>query len=306
MTTKKAVLSGLFWKFGERITAQLVSLLVSIILARLLTPDDYGAVALVMVFITIANVFVSSGLGNALIQKKDADNLDFSSVLYINIAVSIFIYLILFASAPLIAKFYDMPVLNPVLRVLGIRIPVAAINSIQHAYVSRNMLFPCVPFLRIFCFTYGLWPIHTANLQAINALGRSDLFLKLEVIKKILGLIVLVMTIPLGPLAIAAGLIVTGILSTFINSFPNRKLLDYKYIEQLKDIFPSFGLALFMGVCAYCISFFKMPDLIIVIVQIVVGAALYIGSSKILKLKVLEYLYEMVKLIFAGRLGGKK
>ena len=76
---KKAIMSGLFWKFGERITAQVVSLVVSIILARLLTPSDYGAVSLVMIFITIANVFVSSGLGAALIQKKNVDNLDSGS-----------------------------------------------------------------------------------------------------------------------------------------------------------------------------------------------------------------------------------
>ena len=92
---KKQVFSGLIWKFGERITAQLVSLIVSIILARLLSPDDYGAVALVMVFITIANVFVSHGFGNALIQKKDADNLDFSSVFYINVGISIILYFLL-------------------------------------------------------------------------------------------------------------------------------------------------------------------------------------------------------------------
>ncbi|MDE6762502.1 MAG: oligosaccharide flippase family protein, partial [Oscillospiraceae bacterium] len=137
----KSIMSSLFWKFGERITAQLVSLLVSIILARMLTPDDYGSVALVMVFITIANVFVSSGFGNALIQKNNADDLDFSSVFFINIAVAIVIYAVLFVCAPIIAEFYKMPVLCPVLRVLSVRIPVAAVNSIQHAYVSRNMMF---------------------------------------------------------------------------------------------------------------------------------------------------------------------
>ena len=95
---KKKVFSGLFWKFGERITAQLISLIVSVILARILSPEDYGAVAIVMVFIALANVFVSSGFGNALIQKKEADNLDFSSVFYINILLSLFLYFILFSN----------------------------------------------------------------------------------------------------------------------------------------------------------------------------------------------------------------
>lgn len=138
---KSKVFSGLFWKFGERTTAQLISLIISIILARLLTPEDYGAVSLVLVFITIANVFVTNGLGNALIQKENANSIDFSSVFYINLAISSILYFILFLSAPFIADFYNLPVMKPALRVLGIQVIIAAINSIQQAYVSRNMLF---------------------------------------------------------------------------------------------------------------------------------------------------------------------
>jgi len=89
---KQKVMTGLAWKFGERILAQLVSLVVSIILARILAPSDFGAIALIMVFITIANVFVSNGFGSALVQKKDADNIDFSSVFFANLGVSIIIY----------------------------------------------------------------------------------------------------------------------------------------------------------------------------------------------------------------------
>lgn len=476
---KNSVFSGLLWKFGERITAQLVSFLVSVILARLLSPDDYGSVALVMVFITIANVFVSSGFGNALIQKKDVDNFDFSSVFYINIAVSILIYAVLFACAPFISEFYGMPILNPVLRVLGIRIIVASINSIQQAYVSRNMMFrkffwstllgtvlsgvvgiimayngfgvwalvaqyltntcvdtivlwftvkwrpilacsfdrakplikygwkllvsglldtgytqlrslligkiyssedlafynqgdkypqlivvninssigsvlfpamsqfqndknkikeitrrsiqicsyimwpmmvgiavvaeslirllltdkwlPCVPFLRIFCFTYGLWPIHTANLQAINALGRSDLFLKLEIVKKTIGAAALIISVWFGPLAIALSLIITSLISTFINSFPNKKLLGYRYGDQMKDILPSFGLALFMGICVYFIGFLNLSDWAALIVQITVGAVVYLTSSKIFHIKSFEYLFNLLKGILISK-----
>ena len=104
------VFSGFFWKFGERITAQLVTLVVSIVLARVLDPSHYGTVALVMIFITFANVFVSSGLGSALIQKKNVDNVDFSSVFYFNLGLSLVLYIILFFIAPLASDFFNDPI----------------------------------------------------------------------------------------------------------------------------------------------------------------------------------------------------
>lgn len=460
---KEKVIAGLFWKFGERISAQLVSLIVSIVLARLLDPTDYGAVALVMVFITIANVFVSNGFGNALIQKKDADMLDFSSVFYINILLGIILYCNLFYISPYIADFYNMPILNPALRVLAIRIPIASINSVQHAYVSRNMLFkrfffstlfgtllsgvvgivmayngfgvwsliaqyltntcidtivlwftvhwhpmprcswnraknlisygwklllsglldtgysqlrnliigkmyttadpayynqgdkypqllvinintsigsvlfpamsqyqddrikikemtrraiqissfvmwpmmiglatiaesliililtdkwlPCVLFLRIFCISYGLWPIHTSNLQAINAMGRSDLFLKLEILKKGIGLIALLISMRFGPVVIAFSLIVTGIISTFINSAPNRTLLNYTYQEQILDILPPLALSLIMAIVIWPLQRLFRSNIVIIVSQIIIGAIIYIIGSVVTRQK---------------------
>ena len=138
---KNQVIQGAFWKFVERIAAQAVSLVVSIILARLLSPSEYGTISLVMVFITIANVFVNSGFGQALIQKKDADSLDFSSVFYFSLVFTGIIYVILFFLAIPIANFYEMPILVPVLRVLSISVPIMGINSVQQAYVSRRMEF---------------------------------------------------------------------------------------------------------------------------------------------------------------------
>ena len=138
---KKQVIQGAFWKFAERIAAQLVSLVVSIVLARLLSPTEYGTISLVMVFITIANVFVNSGFGQALIQKKDADSLDFSSVFYFSLGFTGLIYIILFFGAIPISEFYDMPILIPVLRVLAISVPIMGINSVQQAYVARKMQF---------------------------------------------------------------------------------------------------------------------------------------------------------------------
>ena len=94
--TKEKVLAGLFWTFGERILAQGVSFILSIILARILLPSEYGIIAMVMVFINIANVFTSTGFGEALVQKKDADELDFSTVFFCTLSLSIVIYIILF------------------------------------------------------------------------------------------------------------------------------------------------------------------------------------------------------------------
>lgn len=138
---QKKVFSGLFWKFGERIGAQAVSFLVSIILARLLLPSDYGVIALITIFIDIANVFVSSGFGAALVQKKDADEVDFSSVFYFSILMSWVLYGIVFAFAPAVAWFYEKPILIPVLRVMALKLPLAGVNSVQHAYVQKKMLF---------------------------------------------------------------------------------------------------------------------------------------------------------------------
>ena len=136
-----SISKNFLWKFAERFTAQVVSFVVSLVLARLLLPDDYGVVALVLVFIEIANVFVSTGLGVTLIQKKDADDLDFSSVLYFNFGLSVFLYIILFFTAPVVAQFYEMELLIPVIRVFSIRIIFASINSVQQAYVARKMIF---------------------------------------------------------------------------------------------------------------------------------------------------------------------
>ncbi|MCH5251745.1 MAG: lipopolysaccharide biosynthesis protein [Lachnospiraceae bacterium] len=138
---QKKVLSGLVWKFGERIGAQAVSFIVSMILARLLLPKDYGVVAMITIFIEIANVFVVSGFGQSLIQKKDADRLDFSSVFYFSVTMSWALYALVFFCAPFVASFYKQPILIPILRVMALKLPLAGVNSVQQAYVQKNMLF---------------------------------------------------------------------------------------------------------------------------------------------------------------------
>lgn len=462
-----------FWRFLERCGAQGVTFIVSIVLARLLDPNVYGTVALVTVFTTIMQVFIDSGMGNALIQKKDADDLDFSSVFFFNISVCSFLYLIMFFAAPFIAGFYKMPELTPIVRVLSLTLVISGVKNVQQAYVSRNMLFkkfffstlggtigaavvgitmaylgfgvwalvvqmlfntavdtiilwitvkwrpkmmfsfkrlkvlfsygwkllvsslidtvyndlrqliigklytsddlafynqgkkfpqlivtnintsidsvllptmskaqddrsvvrsmtrraiktstylmmpfmmglaicaeplvsliltdkwlPCVLFMRIFCVSYAFYPIHTANLNAIKAMGRSDLFLKLEIIKKIVGLIAILITMWISVEAMAYSLLVTTVLSQIINSWPNRKLLGYSYLDQIKDMLPQIALSLIMGIILYLVQLIGLNSLLTLCIQIPLGIVIYILGSKVLHIDSYEYVISILK-----------
>lgn len=138
---KEKVFSNLVWRFLERTGAQAVALVVSIILARILTPEDYGIIALITVFINILNVFVDSGLGTALIQKKNADDVDFSTVFFTNIIFCIVLYILIFFTAPFLASFYKKEELTAIIRVLSITILVSGIKNIQQAYISKTLQF---------------------------------------------------------------------------------------------------------------------------------------------------------------------
>jgi len=138
---KTSVLSSLFWKFLERGGVSGVQFIVQIILARLLLPEDYGVIALIVVFIAISQTFVQSGLGTALIQKRKVTDADYSSVFYLSLGVALIFYCILFLGAPAIAAFYNQPLITPVLRVLGLTLFFGAVNTIQNAVIARNFLF---------------------------------------------------------------------------------------------------------------------------------------------------------------------
>lgn len=153
----------------------------------------------------------------------------------------------------------------------------------------------CVPFLRIFCVTFLFWPIHTANLNAIKAMGRSDMFLKLEVIKKIMGMLLLLSTMWFGVMAMAYSMLVSSVLSQIINSWPNRKLLRYSYISQLKDIMPSILIAVFMGICVLCVSLLPLSAFFTLFIQVVLGAGIYIGMSAALKIDSFLYLWSLLR-----------
>ena len=453
------VITNFFWRFLERCGAQGVTFIVSIVLARLLDPTVYGTVALVTIFTTIMQVFVDSGMGNALIQKKDADDLDFSSVFYFNMAMCSVLYLIMFFAAPFIASFYRMPELTAIVRVLSFVVVISGVKNVQQAYVSRHLMFkrfffstlggtigaavigiamaylgfgvwalvaqmlfnaavdttilwitvkwrpkkmfsfqrlkslfsygwkllasslidtvyndlrqliigkkyssgdlayynqgkkfpqlivtnintsidsvllptmskaqddmaavrsmtrraiktstflmmpamiglavcaeplvqliltekwlPCVLFLRIFCITYAFYPIHTANLNAIKAMGRSDLFLKLEIIKKTVGIIAILITMWISVQAMAYSFLVTTILNQIINSWPNKKLLNYSYLEQVKDMMPQILLSLGMGAAIYAVSFLHLSASLTLLIQIPLGVLVYWSRSRI-------------------------
>lgn len=467
------VFSNLIWRFSERIGAKLISVVVNLILARILAPELYGTVAIVLVFTEILQVFVESGFGTALIQKKDADDLDFSSVFFFNLAMSVLLYVLLFAFAPLISRLYGRPELLKIIRVVGLILIIAGVRNVQQAYVSRNMLFkrfffstlggtvvsavvgifmavkgfgvwayvtqyllnnlvgtlilwftvkwrpvarfslerlkglfsygwkllvssllnivsdklrpliigyrfspadlsfynegllfpnlivdnvnssidsvllpalsqqqdsahqvktmtrraiqissyimwplmiglfvcaeplvslllgqdwlPCVPFVRIFSLYYALFPIHTANLNAIKAMGRSDIFLRLEIVKRVLDLVFVVSTVFIGVQAMAYGLLIQGVLCLFINSYPNRKLCGYAFSQQLRDIIPAFLLAAAMGLLVWLISLAGFGSLVTLILQVLTGAVFYIAASVILKLDTFNYLLGIAK-----------
>ena len=474
MTKENGTVSNLAWKFAERISAQIVTFVVSIVLARLLDPSHYGIVAMVTVFITIANVFVHDGFGSALIQKKNADKLDFSSVLITNLFLAVVLYFLLFFTAPLISSFYGKGYeeLTPVLRVLSLRLILSAINTVQQAYVSRKMIFRkffwatllgtvvsavvgiwmayrgygvwalvaqyltnttidtivlqislnvwpglhfsfervkglfgygwkilgaslvnngyqelrtlligkiytsadlayyskgkqfpgllvinintsigsvmfpkmskeqddlkrlkettrrtirvssyllspmmfglaaiatpfisfllsdkwlfAVPFLQLYCICYLVQPIHIANMQAIKALGRSDIFFYLEIIKKSIDLLILIAVVRVSVFAIAASTTVLNCLFIFVNSFPNKKLLDYSIKEQLRDIFSPIAMSLVMAGIILLIGKMPVPDFPLMVIQILVGGIVYIGLSIVSKNKEFILLRDMI------------
>ena len=153
----------------------------------------------------------------------------------------------------------------------------------------------CVSFLRIFCITYMFYPVHTANLNAIRALGRSDIFLKLEIQKKAVDLVLLLSSMWFGVMAMAYSLLISSVLCQLINSWPNKSLLHYGYLQQIKDILPAISIAILMGSMVWCISLFHLPDVIQVLIQVPVGVAIYILLSKLFHIEAYEYLKNILR-----------
>ena len=138
---KKSTFDGIFWKLSERVCAQLVSMIVSIILARILVPDDYSVVGIVFIFFSFCNVIVTSGLNTSLIQKKDADMLDYSTVLYTTLGISAVLYAVMFFAADWIAQVYQKELLVPIIRVMSVTFFINSVKSVLSAYTSSHLQF---------------------------------------------------------------------------------------------------------------------------------------------------------------------
>jgi len=179
---------------------------------------------------------------------------------------------------------------------------VAVAKPLVEILLGKKWL-PCVPFLQIYCLIYAFWPIHTANLSAIKAMGKSNVFLKLEIVKKTLGLGILIATIIIlkTPIGIAMGGAITAIISSFINAYPNKKLLDYSYFEQLWDILPSLILSIVMFFIVYSLAALKLAPMILLVIQIISGTLIYFISAKLLHFECLDYILKTLQEFKSGR-----
>ncbi len=460
---KNNVFNGFLWKLLERFGVSGIQFVLQIILARLLSPEHYGALSIMIIFTNLANIFVQSGFNTALIQKRDIEEEDYSSVLWVSFLIAVVLYGIIFLASPWIGEFYNMPDIGNPMRVLALMLIPGAINSVQLAKISRELdfkkvfysniwgalvsgiisivialmggglwslvaqslinvvtvcivmrftvklkirleinwkrikvlfsfgwkllgsalmdtlytelnslvigkkydsgtlgyfnrgkqfpqyisgavngavqsvmlpamsanqdnlakvktmmrtslsacayiMFPvmfglasvsgslvrllltekwlsCVPYMMFFCFEYAFYPVHSCNLQAINALGRSDIFLKLEIIKKAYGIVVLAIAVFCfdSPIAIAAIGLFTTWIGWFVNSYPNKKLLNYSFKEQIKDLLPTLLMAGVMFVGVYAIGQLKISGLLSLVIQVLSGIVIYLILSVVVK-----------------------
>lgn len=474
-TRSQKTLSSFLFKVVESLGNQGIAFLVSLLLARLLDTSDYGVLSMLLVFIAVAQVFVTSGLNTALIQRKDVDETDLSSVFYVSFGVAAAFYALLFALAPWLASYFNMPALKSTLRVMALILLPGSLVSVQTAVVARQMAFrklmiaslcatvlsgtvgvvmalngagywalvaqqmtnqcvlailllilirwrprrvfsfarvkshlrfgwkllvsglldtgftnlrsavigkkfsddalafytrgkqfpelamnaingsissvilpvlseqqdktermkqtmrrsimlssflvvpmmaglaavaepmirllltdkwlPCVPFLQLCCMDYALYPIHTNNLSAINAKGRSDIFLKLEIIKKAYGLVILLVSVLCfdGVMAIAWGGVISSLVSAAVNAHPNRELIHYGFLEQMRDILPTILISLVMFGMVYAMNALALPAAALLVLQIAVGAAVYGGLSLLFKVESVQLVGQVAR-----------
>lgn len=463
----------MLWKLMERFSTQIVSFVITIVLARILSPAEYGIIAIIVIFINLANVIIDGGFNTALIQKRDADQTDFSTVFWFSMILSWFIYIMLFLGAPLIANFYNNDILVPVVRVLGLVLFTNSFNSVQRAYISRYMMFrklflvngvaivisgligiimayqgygvwalvgqslaspliccimmwftvkwrpsfefsvkkfrglfdygwkifmtnfiiavygdvrglligkfyqpsalaffdrgkslpnllmsnitssietvllptfsnvqddrvrvkqmmrrsvqityffvfplligflfmanniilvlltekwlPAVPFARIFCIVFILMPIQNVNMTAIKSLGYSGITLKIEIIKKTLEAVILIISFMINVYAVAWGIVLYNLICIFINLSPSKKLVDYGWNEQIKDVLPTFLTSLIMGGVIYMIGLLPINCILILTLQVIIGTIMYIGCGRFIMKESFMYLMQIIK-----------
>lgn len=474
-------ISSFVWKLFERGGNAVIQMVVQVVMARLLAPEQFGALAVMLVFVSLGNVIVQSGLNTALIQSPEADDADFSTVFWMSLAVSVALYAAIFLAAPSVAAFYAMPGIVWPLRALGLLLVVSAYNSVQVAKVTRDLqmrkifratmasvifsavsgigtavagaglwalvaqqlsyqlvncvvlafqvdwkprmvfraerarelfgfgwrllasglleqgyqsladlvvgkrfsparlglvsqgkkypqavgsmldgaiqpvmlsavsrvqddharvkrlvrralktstfliapamtLFACcapslvpallgpqwaeaVPFMQVYCMVYALLPIHTTNLQALNGMGRSDLFLRLELVKKAYGIAALLFcALVLNDVrALVMSYLVTGVLSTFVNAWPNKRVIGYSYAEQVRDIAPAFLLSGAAALTAGLVGSAGLGAWVTVLAQAGAFVLVYLGLSAALRLEAFTYLLRTARGFVSSR-----
>ena len=470
---KNKTISGIFWQFLQRISGQLVSFTVSVVLARLLSPDDFGVVALAGMFTVLLGIFSSGGLGPALVKKKDADSLDFDTMFVTQLVFSSLMYIVIYFTAPIYADMYHNEQLTKIIRVSALLMPLGALGGVQFSVVSRRMQFqwlfytslvslfasaavglymaysgygpwaliaqnmtstvvgtlvlfclmdwhprfrfsyqrfkllfreglkfmgtslmgtffgqlkgyalglkystadlsyynrgnglpsllcnnidstiqgvlfpalaqiqedkeavrralsrairtstfilmpllfglaaiadkvvviifsekwaPSIPFMQILCFVLAISIMCNVNLQALKATGKIGTVFKLEFLKKPIMLLIILSTIHISPLAIAWGMLFFNIFVYFVNSYPNKKIINYSYKDQLIDVAPNILLSLFMAAIVYLIGYLNTNIYLCIIIQIVAGGSIYIGVSYLLRNDNLFYIINYIK-----------
>lgn len=462
MGKSNSIAQSIVYKSLERYTTFAFQMIVQIVIARILAPSDYGVVAMMTVFINIASVFVNNGFNMAVVQKKEATEDDFSTAQIINLLIGVFLYSIIYLSAPSISEFYNEPALVACFRVLGLILPLSSVFSIQGAIASRHMQFkdlfycnlsgsfasgivgvamaligfgywaliaqqmtriiistllllirtkwhphivfvwnsakemfsfgwkllvaglinqaynelnsliigrkyssadlafytkgkyfptsigsgvdsalqsvllsafskkqsdinslhilmkksviintyiltplmmllaviseplvrlvltekwlPAVPFMQICCFTYALHPITSINLQALTAVGRSDVRLKMEFIKKPLGILILLVAMNYGPIAIAWGAAINSLVGLIIGFIACQIYINYSSWKLIRDIGPTWILSLFVAALIYILKFSMINSNLIMVGQIIIGVVLYYLLSHIFQI----------------------
>lgn len=471
---KDKTVKGVIWSAVDRFSAQGIQFVFSILIARLLLPEDYGVIAMLGIFMAVSQTFIDSGFASALIRKIDRTETDFSTVFYFNIAVASVFYAILFFSAPAIANFYETPLLESVTKVVALNLIINSLSGIHNAKLSiaidfksrakisiittlltgavglwmayagygvwalvvqnlfssvlrtvmlwiivkwhpqlvfswksfmelfsfgskllasglldtlynniytlvigkvftpstlgvyskanslaqfpssnitsvlQSVTFPVLstiqneedrladaykrflrlsafvvfplmvglsavadPFIRlaltdkwegaiyllqIMCFWLMWYPIHAINLNILQVKGRSDYFLKLEVIKKIQGVLVLCITVPMGIVAMCYGSLISSIICLVWNTHYTKKLIGYGFFTQMKDLLPIIAHALVMGLIVALVVHF-MPTLWLkLIVGVLAGVVYYIAGAFIMKFPEMSELLAILKL----------
>lgn len=471
---KSKTFKGTIWSSLERFSVQGIQFIVMILMARVLTPADYGLVGMIAIFIAISQSLIDSGFSQALICKQDRSELDNSTVFFFNIGVGIVLYIALYISAPIIAQFYSEPKLIAITRVVGIGLIFNSLAVVQRALLTINLDFKtqskasligaivsgsigitmaytgcgvwaivfqqiinlCLVTVLLWVFSHwkpiaayswtsfrelfsfgskllaaglietlyrniylivigkifkasdlgyytrahqfsdfassnitgifqrvsfpvlctiqdndaklaeiyrrilktsafiifplmtglaalskpiilgfltekwlfsttllvplcfsGMWyPIHAINLNLLQVKGRSDLFLRLEIIKKIVGVIILCATIPFGLLAMCWGTVLNSLIALIINTFYTGKLINLGFFKQMADIFPTLVLSLIMAfVVYYSVYYLKINPFLQILVGLTIGVAFFSFVAKMFRFEEFDEILALVK-----------